>query len=161
MKIMTTVLLKFLMIFSLSCNTNNASETIEGLDADYAVVQKVSVSGKEGSYTFSVELKSPDKGCNQYANWWEVVTEDEILVYRRILGHSHVQEQPFTRSGSNLNILAGDAVIIRGHMNTTGYGEGEIAMKGTVEAGFQPFDIDKEFGAALESATPQPNGCAF
>lgn len=46
-------------------------------------------------------------------------------------------------------------------MNTSGYGEGEIAMKGSVSDGFLPFVILKEFGSSLERIDPQPNGCAF
>ena len=100
-------------------------------------------------------------GCNQYANWWEVITEKEALVYRRILGHSHVNEQPFTRSGGSVKISATDVVIIRGHMNTVGYGEGVVAIRGSVESGFEPYAISKEFGSALEIESPQPTGCAF
>ena len=161
MKIMTTLLLSFVLLFNVACNNQEVNDgAVEG-GSSYAVVEKVSVSGSEGNYTFSVTLKSPDKGCDQYANWWEVMTENEELVYRRILGHSHVSEQPFTRSGGNVNINASDVVIVRGHMNTSGYGEGEIAMKGTVELGFESFVLSKDFAKSLESIAPQPTGCAF
>jgi len=160
MKIMNTLILSFLMLLNLACSKNESPKTIIA-DSIYAVVESATVSGNEGSYTFSITLKSPDKGCNQYANWWEVITENEELVYRRILGHSHVNEQPFTRSGGSVKISATDIVIIRGHMNTTGYGEGKIGLKGSVESGFEPYVITKEFGAALESESPQPTGCAF
>lgn len=130
-------------------------------DGAFTQVQKLTVSGNEGNYTFSVTLKSPDKGCNQYANWWEIITENEELIYRRILGHSHVNEQPFTRSGGSVKITAKDIVIIRGHMNTTGYGEGEIAMKGSVEAGFKSYLLAKDFANSVENDSPQPSGCAF
>jgi hypothetical protein len=46
-------------------------------------------------------------------------------------------------------------------MNTSGYGEGEVAMKGSVASGFQPFTISKELAADIEKELPQPNGCAF
>lgn len=130
-------------------------------DGAFAEVQKVTVSGNEGNYTFSVSLISPDKGCDQYANWWEIITENEELIYRRILGHSHVNEQPFTRSGGSVKITSTDIVIIRGHMNTTGYGEGEIAMKGSVEAGFKLYVLEKDFAYSVENDSPLPSGCAF
>ena len=46
-------------------------------------------------------------------------------------------------------------------MNTDGYGEGEVAMKGSIASGFQPITISKDFAADIEKEAPQPNGCAF
>lgn len=138
--------------------TNDEPEIASGP----AVVQEVKVSGKENSYTFSVKLESPDTGCGQYADWWEVILADgSELIYRRILAHSHVSEQPFSRSGGTVNISATTAVIIRGHMFPLGYGEGEIVLKGSVSTGFAPFKIDAFFGVDLEKTTPQPSDCAF
>ena len=57
-------------------------------------------------------VASPDTGCDQYANWWEVITEDGALIYRRILGHSHVNEQPFIRSGVGVVIDENQVVIV-------------------------------------------------
>lgn len=161
MKIMITWVLSLLIVFNIGCNNQEASEIIIDEGLSYAVVEKVTVSDIEGSYTFSVTLKSPDKGCSQYANWWEVVSLNEELIYRRILGHSHVNEQPFTRSGGTVKINATDVVIIRGHMNTTGYGEGKIAMKGSAKDGFNPYVLAKYFANSVEIDSPQPSGCAF
>ena len=161
MNVMSPLLIIIFSIFNMACDSGEAEENLNENKSKYAVVEKVTVSGKEGKYTFSVTLKSTDKGCQQYADWWEVVTENGDLLYRRILAHSHVGEQPFTRSGGTVNISANDVVIIRGHMNTSGYGEGEVAMKGSVASGFQPFTISKEFAADIETKAPQPNGCAF
>jgi len=124
-----------------------------------AEVISVSVSGKEDEYTFSVGIKSPDTGCNQYADWWEVISEDEQLIYRRILAHSHVSEQPFTRSGGPVTIKRSQTIYIRAHMNNSGYGN--VVYKGTVESGFNKSTLDKSFASQLETAQPLPNGCAF
>jgi len=86
------------------------------IEDDQAAVIGVSITGAEQNYTFSVTIESPDTGCDQYADWWEVFTADGVLVYRRILGHSHVDEQPFTRSGGILAIGGDDFVYIRGLM---------------------------------------------
>ena len=64
-----------------------------------AAVEDVSVSGDPGRYQFAVTIRSDETGCDQYADWWEVVSESGDLLYRRILAHSHVDEQPFARSG--------------------------------------------------------------
>ena len=158
---MYPLLIIIFSIFNMACDSDEAEENLEQNKSIYAVVEDVSISGKEGNYTFSVTLKSPDKGCQQYADWWEVLSENGDLIYRRILAHSHVNEQPFTRSGGTVNISGNDVVIIRGHMNTIGYGDGEVAMKGSVISGFQRFTISKDFAADIEKESPQPNGCAF
>jgi hypothetical protein len=98
-------------------------------------------------------------GCEQYADWWEVLTPEGELVYRRILAHSHVEEQPFVRSGGPIEIGPGDTVLIRAHMNPGGYGG--VAFQGTVQDGFQPTELEAGFAAELEEAPPQPSGCAF
>ena len=158
---MSPLLLISWLMFNTACQSSESEETMNDDSSTYAVVENVSASGKEGNYTFSVTLKSPDTGCQQYADWWEILSENGDLIYRRILAHSHVSEQPFTRSGGSVNISATDVVIIRGHMNTLGYGDGEIAMKGSIISGFHQFTISKDFASDIEKKSPQPNGCAF
>ncbi|MEN8249485.1 MAG: hypothetical protein ABFS32_11180 [Bacteroidota bacterium] len=129
-------------------------------DDDNVIVKEVEVKGSELKYTFSVTLESPDTGCNQYADWWEVISADgKKLIYRRILAHSHVNEQPFTRNGGAVEIKQMQEVIVRAHMNNKGYGS--KAMIGTVNKGFRPIVLDSGFGKSLEVAEPQPAGCAF
>jgi len=125
----------------------------------FADVLSVQVTGSPGAYQFAVELSSPDTGCEQYADWWEVVSADGELLYRRILLHSHVDEQPFTRSGGPVEIDANTTVYVRAHMNTTGYG-GKI-LTGTVRDGFEPAEVEAGFGSGLERDPPQPEDCAF
>ena len=85
------------------------------MSAPAADVIGVQVSGAPGAYQFNVTIKSPDTGCQQYADWWEVVSEDGRLLYRRVLLHSHVDEQPFTRSGGPVPIQADTVVWVRAH----------------------------------------------
>jgi len=125
----------------------------------FADVLSVSVSGGPGAYQFAVEISSPDTGCEQFADWWEVFNEEEQLLYRRILLHSHVTEQPFSRSGGPVDISADTLVYVRAHMNTTGYGG--VVMRGTVRDGFEPAEVETGFGADLERVPPQPEDCAF
>lgn len=165
MKLSITTILLVLIIGMTCCSsdvTNDKeieetenTETIEGL----AQVTKVVVSGEDNQYSFNVTIVSPDLGCNQYADWWEVIDLDGNLIYRRILAHSHVNEQPFTRSGSAVSISEIAEVYIRAHMNPTSYGN--IVFKGSVSNGFTASNLDTEFAKGLEEVAPLPTGCAF
>ncbi len=124
-----------------------------------ADVLAVSASGAPGSYTFSVTVGSPDTGCEQFADWWEVLTEEGALLYRRVLLHSHVDEQPFTRSGGPVAVDPGRTVLVRAHMSTGGYGG--AVMRGSVGTGFEPAEAPSGFAAELASQAPLPQGCAF
>lgn len=139
---------------------NNPMEGTFILNQDsQAVVTAVSFTGSEDDYTFSVTLESPDTGCDQYADWWEVFDKEGKLIYRRILGHSHVNEQPFTRSGGPVKISIETFVYIRGHMNNWGYGS--LVLGGTIKDGFEAIELPIEFAKDLAEAAPLPTSCAF
>jgi len=127
--------------------------------ADLTSVTTAVVSGDPGNYTFSVTIQSPDTGCAQYADWWEVIRPDGSLIYRRILTHSHVNEQPFTRSGGPVNITPDDEIIVRAHMNNQGYGE--QVLRGSVNQGILAESLDASFAIELATSAPLPDGCAF
>lgn len=124
-----------------------------------ADVVSLDVTGGPKAYQFSVGIASPDEGCHQYADWWEVLTEDGDLIYRRILAHSHVAEQPFVRSGGPVAVDADTVVVVRAHMHPGGYGG--TGLKGTVRTGFEEKEFDPDFALEVESEPPQPTGCAF
>ena len=123
-----------------------------------ADVIKVTVTGKS-SYRFNVTLESDETGCQQYADWWEVLDSQGKLLYRRILFHSHPNDQPFTRSGGNVILNPDQKVFIRGHMNKLGY-VGDL-FEGSVSKGFQKTEKPLVFPKALETQVPLPDGCAF
>jgi hypothetical protein len=134
----------------------------DGTNGDplFADVEAVDATGDAGAYTIAVTLRSQDVDCDQYADWWEVLTPEGSLVYRRILDHSHPHEQPFTRDGGPVEVTATDPLIVRGHFHPTGYGG--AAMSGTVAKGFVAApEIGKDFAADVESQKPQPKGCLF
>jgi len=124
-----------------------------------ANIDSVEVFGGPGSYTFSVGILSPDTGCDQYADWWEVVSLEGELVFRNTLAHSHVNEQPFIRASGPVDIEADTVVWVRAHMFPTGYGG--VVFRGTVESGFRPAEPPTVFGPGLEDLPPQPPACAF
>ena len=123
-------------------------------------VEAVSVTGDPGAYTFAATLRSPDVDCDQYSDWWEVLTPKGTLVYRRILDHSHADEQPFTRDGGPVKVSATDPLIVRGHFHPTGYGG--AAMSGSVTKGWVAApEIGKDFAPGVEKQDPQPKKCLF
>ena len=135
------------------------NKTDQNVESRYADVLSVKVTGKPDAYQFAVEVASPDTGCEQFADWWEVLIEDGTLVYRRILLHSHVGEQPFVRSGGPVTVKADTVVIVRAHMHPDGYGG--RALKGTVNAGFEEVELAEDFALDVEKQPPLPDGCAF
>ena len=157
----------FIFIIGITCCSSDFTETEKSTESSVlsttteglAQITNVTTSGKENQYTFNVTIASPDLGCNQYANWWEVIDLDGNLIYRRILGHSHVEEQPFTRSGGPVSISKDMKVYIRAHMNTTSYGN--VVFSGSVADGFSSTTLDVEFAKELEETAPLPSGCAF
>ncbi len=134
---------------------NDANANLQGV----AGVTKIEVSGEGNAYTFKVTIESPDTGCDQYADWWEVIDMDGQLIHRRILNHSHVTEQPFTRPGENIELSSNKEVYVRMHMNNSGYVA--QAQKGSVENGFEATELDVSFAKDLEKMAPLPDECGF
>jgi hypothetical protein len=131
-----------------------------GQHATQAEVLGVEVSGRPNNYRFSVTIKSPDLGCQQYADWWEVISEDgETLIYRRVLMHSHTGEQPFTRMGGPVKIDPHQKVMVRVHMNTSGYST--QVFIGSVATGFTKTSTKPDFAVGLAQQKPLPKNCAF
>jgi hypothetical protein len=89
------------------------------------------------TWTFDVTLAHPDTGWEDYADGWHVASPAGVIFGTRILLHPHVEEQPFTRSLSGVQVPAGtDEVIVRPHDLVSGYGEGvavSLAESATTE----------------------------
>jgi len=94
------------------------------------------IENTDGSWTFYVTISHPDKGWDDYADGWDIVTLDGIVLkpdnsakYTRVLFQSHVNEQPFTRSQSGIVIPPGvTKVRVRAHDSVDGYGGQEIIV---------------------------------
>ena len=138
------------------CSKVNESQILA--ESAIAQVTKVEATGEPNNYTFAVTIDSPDTGCNSYADWWEVITLQGELIYRRVLLHSHVDEQPFTRTGGAVAIQPEEEVIVRVHMSRSGYSR--QGQQGTVESGFITVTLPQDL-ANLESVEPLPENCAF
>ena len=79
---------------------------------------------------FHVTVRHADDGWDHYADRWEVRTLDgETLAVRELL-HPHDDEQPFTRSLSDVRIPDGvSEVVVRARDSVHEYGGTEITVK--------------------------------
>jgi hypothetical protein len=93
------------------------------------VVDAQATKAADGSYRFDVTLRHADEGWEHYADAWDILAPDGTVLATRVLYHPHVDEQPFTRSLSGVEIPAGMAhVTIRGHDKVHGYGGSELTL---------------------------------
>lgn len=164
MRYLALFILSGVMLFA--CSKKNQVKGMDQMEEEEemssqegAAVIKVEVQGNPQQYNFSVTVESPDTGCDQYADWWEVISLDGDFLYRRVLLHSHVSEQPFTRSGGAVAIDAGVEVYVRAHMNNKGYGT--KVMKGSPATGFTAIDLANDFAEDLAQKEPLPKDCDF
>ena len=90
---------------------------------------KVSKNGTN-SYNFTVTVLHKDTGWEHYANKWDIIDEDGIVLGTRILHHPHVKEQPFTRSLSGVEIPETVKVVkIRAHDSVHEYGGKVVSIE--------------------------------
>jgi hypothetical protein len=135
---MTKLLVPFLLVsVALSCYSNSGGATederdsgevaaVEGFNSDlkYAQVTQVKVTLEQsGSWRFDVTVRHDDEGWDHYADLWEVVDQESLVLYgKRVLLHPHDAEQPFTRSQSGIEIPKGvSGLLIRARCTTHGF----------------------------------------
>ncbi|MBB93222.1 MAG: hypothetical protein CML68_01255 [Rhodobacteraceae bacterium] len=75
--------------------------------ADDPLVESVTARASASGWSFDVTLSHPDTGWDHYADGWRVLAPDNTELGMRELVHPHVNEQPFTRSLSGVQIPAG------------------------------------------------------
>ena len=94
------------------------------------VVDAQASKASDGTWRFNVTVRHADTGWDHYANKWEVVTKDGKVLATRVLAHPHVNEQPFTRSKSGIEIPAGiDEVIVRAGDSVHGTGGKTVTVQ--------------------------------
>ena len=77
----------------------------------------------ENTYYFKVTVRHADEGWDHFANKWDVGAPDGKILGTRTLYHPHVDEQPFARSLSDVNIPASiTEVTVRAHDTVHEYG---------------------------------------
>lgn len=156
-KIQSYIAIIIAIVF-IACSESVNIDSMESVD-EFAKITAVECTGGPNNYILAVTIESPDIGCAQYADWWEVFYPDSTLIYRRILTHSHVEEQPFTRSGGPIDVGPDEFIYVRAHMNNLGYGT--QVFSGNVRDGLVLDFLDVEFAAELAVQEPLPDGCDF
>ena len=97
--------------------------------ADQAVIRHVEFEQHAGNWTVSVTLQHADTGWDHYADGWRVVTADGKVLGHRTLYHPHVNEQPFTRNLSGINIPAGvNTVFVEAHDKVHGWNKERLEV---------------------------------
>jgi hypothetical protein len=144
---------------SVETGTTNltTSTSVSSTEPPRADVVGVRAEGEDGFLTVFVSILSEETGCDQYADWWELVAPDGTLVYRRILNHSHPDEQPFERSGVGVDWTMDEPLYARAHMVPWGY-VGHV-MWGSMRDGFETVEVAADFAADLETQPPLPEEC--
>ena len=83
-----------------------------------------------GTYRFDVSVRHRDEGWKHYADKWDVVAPDGVVLGTRELAHPHENEQPFTRSLAGVSIPEGvDHVTLRAHDSVHGNGGAEMRVE--------------------------------
>ena len=121
-------------------------------DAD--VLYAKAVQAADGTWTFHVTVHHPDAGWDDYADGWDVLSPDGTVLkpdpdspFTRLLLHPHVNEQPFTRSQSDIVIPPGvTQVRIQAHDLIDGYGGREVLVDLTVPSG-PDFEVIRSMAA--------------
>ena len=79
--------------------------------AEEPVIENATARQSGSGWTFSVTLSHPDTGWDHYADGWRVLDMQGNELGLRVLAHPHVEEQPFTRSLSGVQIPEGTTQV--------------------------------------------------
>jgi len=129
--------------------THTPTASPEG-SANADVTHVRAVQAADGSWTFHVTVEHPDTGWEDYADGWDVVTIEGVVIkpdpsspFTRLLLHPHENEQPFTRSQSGIVIPEGvTQVQVRAHDLVDGYGGRQVLVDLTVASG-PGFEVER------------------
>jgi hypothetical protein len=91
--------------------------------ADPPVINSVTARQASDGWRFDVTLTHGDTGWDHFADAWRVVDSNGNELGVRSLAHPHVDEQPFTRSLSGVQIPEGTTEVgIQARDNVSGWG---------------------------------------
>ncbi len=95
-----------------------------------SVLDATATANANGTYVISATIFHKDEGWKHYANKFDVLGEDGSVLATRTLYHPHVDEQPFTRTISNVAVPVGTTTVtIRAHDSVHGNGSRTFTLK--------------------------------
>lgn len=104
--------------------------------ANEVKIVKVMIEPDANRWTFHVTLKHHDTGWKHYADDWRIVDQKGKVLGNRKLWHPHVNEQPFTRSLSNVLIPKGTHIIfVEAHDKVHGWSKQRVRIDMRVTKG--------------------------
>lgn len=100
------------------------------VQAGEVMIKKVVFESKGGDWTVATTLQHQDTGWQHYADAWRVIDSKGNILGTRTLFHPHVDEQPFTRSLSNIKIPAAlDIVYVEAHDKKHGWSADKVKVE--------------------------------
>lgn len=97
--------------------------------ADPAEIVGATLSQSGGTWRADVTIRHGDTGWDDYADGWRVEAPDGTILGTRTLYHPHVEEQPFTRSLTGIELPDTlTEVRIRARTNTDGWAETTVTV---------------------------------
>ncbi len=104
-----------------SASTDAEPDTVE---ADHPAVLAAELRReRNGTWSLDVTISSEYDSAERYADGWRVLTPEGEVLGEQVLTHDHADEQPFTRTQSDLEIPESvSTVTIEGHDTENGYG---------------------------------------
>jgi tetratricopeptide (TPR) repeat protein len=144
------------------------SSTPSLIDGPAVLAVEVDPKGSE-AYEVSVSIQSPDIDCDRHTDWWEVLSEEGILLGRKIIDAPQDIEHPFTTQ-ETINISdPNQVVIVRAHFSDdvdedSSFGVAKYptqAMKGKFSEpdSFKSIRLPANFAAQVEKQGIQPKEC--
>ena len=119
---------KLLIIFSLLLSTSISASEVE--------IVKVVLTKHTGTWRADVTLKHADTGWEHYTDAWRLIDEKGNEIGKRTLYHPHVNEQPFTRSLSNIQISNDKKIIfVEAHDLNRGWKSNKVKIDMTRPSG--------------------------
>ena len=92
------------------------------------VVRVEAVEESDGWWRWVVTVRHEDRDPDHWADWWRVRTPEGRELGRRVLLHSHVGEQPFTRD-ERIRLPAGvRVVVVEAHDKVHGLGGAAVTV---------------------------------
>ncbi len=104
--------------------------SMPALAGEADVVDATATRAGDGTWRFEVTVRHADEGWDHYADQWQVLAPDGTVLGTRTLYHPHVNEQPFTRSLSGVQVPPeADTVTIRARDSVHGHGGETVTVK--------------------------------